>query len=85
MIAAVSHSTEGPALKYLSRSPYLNVFLTHVLLHDPATIVRRNVAVALNGSDVSVSLIAGGRSRSPPSRPRLEPSASTQNAIAANA
>lgn len=52
MIAAVSHSTERPALKYLARSPYLNVFLTHVLLHDPATIVRRSIAVALDGSNV---------------------------------
>lgn len=52
MIQAVSRSTEGPALKYLSRSPYLNVFLTHVLLHDPSAVGRRNVAIAVRGRDV---------------------------------
>jgi uncharacterized protein len=52
VIAAVSSATEAPALKYLSQSPYLNVFLTHVLLHDPAAIVRRSVAIALDGADV---------------------------------
>lgn len=52
MIAPVSRSTERPALKYLARSPYLNVFLTHVLLHDPATVVRRSVAVAVEGADI---------------------------------
>ena len=52
MIQAVSRSTQSAALKYLSRSPYLNVFLSHVLLHDSAEIVRRNVAVAVEDADV---------------------------------
>lgn len=52
MIQAVSRSTQEPALNYLARSPILNVFLTHVLLHDPASVVRRSVAVAVNGSEV---------------------------------
>jgi uncharacterized protein len=52
VIAAVSRATQGAALKYLSRSPYLNVFLSHVLLHDPPTVVRRSVAVAVEGGEV---------------------------------
>ncbi len=31
MIQSVSRSTQAPALEYLSRAPYLNVFLSHVL------------------------------------------------------
>jgi uncharacterized protein len=52
VIEAVSRSTEAPALKYLSGSPYLNVFLSHVLLHDSSAVVRRSVAVAIDGADV---------------------------------
>ncbi|MBV8067478.1 MAG: GNAT family N-acetyltransferase [Candidatus Eremiobacteraeota bacterium] len=47
MIQSVTRSTEARALTYLSRSPYLNVFLKHVLLHDPEAPARKNVAVAL--------------------------------------
>jgi uncharacterized protein len=52
VIAAVSRLTEAPALKYLAQSPYLNVFLSHVLLHDPPTVVRRSVVVALDCDEV---------------------------------
>lgn len=48
MIQSISRSTEGPALRYLSRAPILNVFLTHVLAHDPAPPARKNVAVVLD-------------------------------------
>ncbi len=51
MIAPLSAANEGAARKYLSRSPYLNVFLSHVLLHE-APSVRRNVVVAVDGSGV---------------------------------
>jgi uncharacterized protein len=52
MIEALSSATEASALEYLSRSPYLNVFLTHVLLHDPSPPARRNVAVAIERGGV---------------------------------
>jgi uncharacterized protein len=48
MIEPISRSTEGPALRYLSREPILNVFLTHVLAHDPAPPAQKNVVVALD-------------------------------------
>jgi hypothetical protein len=46
MIEPVTSTTHAAALEYLSRSPYLNVFISHVLLHDvlPA---RNNVTVAV--------------------------------------
>ncbi len=52
MIQPVSSATQAPALKYLSRSPYLNVFLSHVLLHDPVTPARESVAIAVEGRNV---------------------------------
>ena len=52
MIEPVSRTTERAALEYLARSPYLNVFISHVLLHDPALPDRKNVAVALEGDSV---------------------------------
>ncbi|MFY9664693.1 MAG: GNAT family N-acetyltransferase [Candidatus Cybelea sp.] len=48
MIQSISRSTEGPALQYLSRAPILNVFLTHILAHDPAPPAQKNVAVVLD-------------------------------------
>jgi uncharacterized protein len=51
MIEPVSRTTEAPALEYLARSPYLNVFLSHVLLHDPMP-ARKNVAVAVEDDSV---------------------------------
>jgi uncharacterized protein len=47
MIQPVSRATRAPALKYLARSPYLNVFISHVLLHDVAS-ARNNVAIAVS-------------------------------------
>ncbi len=52
MIEPVSRATEAPALDYLSRSPYLNVFLSHLLLHDASPPTRKNVAVAVDGASV---------------------------------
>jgi uncharacterized protein len=51
VIEPLSAATQRPALKYLSRSPYLNVFISHVLLHDPPP-MRKNVAVAVEGERV---------------------------------
>ena len=52
MIEAVSSATREPALEYLARSPYLNVFLSHVLLHNPALSERQHVAVAIEGAEI---------------------------------
>ncbi len=52
MIQPVSGATQAPALEYLARSPYLNVFISHVLLHDPMPPDHKNVAVAVQGESV---------------------------------
>jgi uncharacterized protein len=52
-IEPVSDATQGPALEYLERSPYLNVFISHVLLHDLAPSVRKSVAVAVDDDRVA--------------------------------
>ena len=51
MIRPVSKANEAAVLAYLARSPYLNVFISHILLHDvrPA---RDNLAMALDGERV---------------------------------
>jgi uncharacterized protein len=51
MIEPVSARTQTAALEYLSRAPHLNVFISHVLLHDSPG-ARRNVAVSLAGDRV---------------------------------
>ena len=48
----VSEANQKAALRYLSRSPYLNVFITHVLLHDPPSRTRSDVVVATDGGSV---------------------------------
>lgn len=60
MIEPLSRATREPALRYLGRSPYLNVFLSHVLLHDPAPPARRGIAVALD-RDAVVGVAYWGR------------------------
>ncbi len=52
MIEAVSDTNREPALAYLARSPYLNVFLSHVLLHNPLPYERKHVAVAIERGEV---------------------------------
>jgi RimJ/RimL family protein N-acetyltransferase len=42
-VEPISQASLRPALDYLARSPYLNVFISHVLLHDSASSVRKNV------------------------------------------
>jgi uncharacterized protein len=48
VIEPISPATQKPALEYLARAPYLNVFLSHVLLNDLASSTRRNVNVAID-------------------------------------
>jgi RimJ/RimL family protein N-acetyltransferase len=52
MIEPVNAKTQAGALEYLARAPYFNVFITHVLLHDPPAI-RKNVVVAVSGDRVA--------------------------------
>jgi RimJ/RimL family protein N-acetyltransferase len=52
MIEPVSPATEAPALEYLARSPYLNVFLMHVLQNELPASARQNVAIAAAGENV---------------------------------
>jgi hypothetical protein len=47
-VEPISQASLRPALDYLARSPYLNVFISHVLLHDSASSVGKNV-VAIAG------------------------------------
>jgi len=51
VIEPVCAQTQTAALEYLSRAPYLNVFISHVLLHDTQP-ARRNVAVVLEGGQI---------------------------------
>jgi len=44
-VEPISQTSLRPALDYLARSPYLNVFISHVLLHDSAASVRKSVVV----------------------------------------
>jgi uncharacterized protein len=60
MIQPVSPATRGPALEYLARSPYLNVFISHALRNDSFSSARRNIAVAVQGERV-VGVAAYGR------------------------
>jgi uncharacterized protein len=48
----ISRATEGAALSYLSREPYVNVFISHVVLHDPASATRNKILVALDREEV---------------------------------
>lgn len=52
MIQTLSPATKGAALEYLSRAPYSNVFISHVLLNDLPAPARRNVAVSVEGNRV---------------------------------
>jgi RimJ/RimL family protein N-acetyltransferase len=51
-IEPLSRANRGEALRYLSRSPYLNVFITHELLHDPHSRARSELIVAADTSGV---------------------------------
>jgi RimJ/RimL family protein N-acetyltransferase len=49
----ISQAWLRPALDYLARSPYLNVFISHVLLHDSASSVRKNVVVVAGDNGIA--------------------------------
>jgi hypothetical protein len=60
-VEPISEATQRPALDYLARAPYLNVFITHVLLHDFAAAVRKHVVVALDERRAVVGVAYLGR------------------------
>lgn len=52
-VEQVSRGNEKAALRYLSRAPYLNVFISHVLLLEPAARARDDVVMVLDGPEVA--------------------------------
>jgi RimJ/RimL family protein N-acetyltransferase len=48
----VSAATKNAVLTYLARAPYLNVFISHVVLHDLASATRAKILVALDDGQV---------------------------------
>jgi uncharacterized protein len=60
VIAPLSRATQARALEYLSRAPYLNVFISHMLLHDSTPPSHKNVAVAIKGERV-LGVVYSGR------------------------
>ena len=58
-VEPVSRATEEAALRYLSRNPYLNVFISHVLLHDLPSHARNDVVIAIDGRNVAGVVYCG--------------------------
>lgn len=52
-IEAISPATYERALHYLTASPYVNVFISHVLLHDVPARSRNDVVLALDNGSVA--------------------------------
>jgi predicted GNAT family acetyltransferase len=48
----LSSAHEAAALRYLSRAPYDNVFLSYLILFDVAPVTRNAIYAALDGDDV---------------------------------
>lgn len=51
-VETITQATRRPALDFLARSPYLNVFISHLLLHDFAPAARQNVFIVLGDDDI---------------------------------
>lgn len=58
-VESVTQTTEEAALRYLSRAPYLNVFISHVLLHDLPSSASRDIVVAVDAPDVAGVMYRG--------------------------
>ncbi len=48
----ISPANERAALEYLARAPYVNVFLTYLILYDSAPTTRRRIFIALDGDRI---------------------------------
>ncbi|MBV8149083.1 MAG: GNAT family N-acetyltransferase [Candidatus Eremiobacteraeota bacterium] len=55
----ISPSNERRAVDYLSRSPYVNVFLTYLILHDAVPATRQRIWIALDGGRVCGAIYFG--------------------------
>jgi RimJ/RimL family protein N-acetyltransferase len=51
-IEPISQSTQEAALRYLARSPYVNVFISHLLLANVPSPARKNVVVAVDREQI---------------------------------
>ncbi|MGC1380253.1 MAG: GNAT family N-acetyltransferase [Candidatus Baltobacteraceae bacterium] len=51
-VEPIAPATQEPALQYLARAPYVNVFITHAVLHATALPARSRIAVALEAGEV---------------------------------
>ncbi len=49
----LSEGNEAEVLRYLGRSPYLDVFISHVVLHDPPSRTRGDIIVATDDGRVT--------------------------------
>src|SRR5665213_1630402 len=52
-VEPISEATHDAAIEYLGRSPFLNVFISHALLHDLPAAVRRNLTVVRDGPSIA--------------------------------
>jgi uncharacterized protein len=51
-VEPISQANGGAALRYLSREPFCNVFLAHLILHGSPSATRRNIVVAREGGAI---------------------------------
>ncbi|MFY9718597.1 MAG: GNAT family N-acetyltransferase [Candidatus Cybelea sp.] len=58
-VEAVSEATRRPALDFLARSPYLNVFISHFLLNDFAPAARQNIFIVFGDNGISAVAYCG--------------------------
>lgn len=52
-VEPISPATHEGALRYLSQAPYVNVFISHVLLHDRSSHPQDDVVVALENDGIA--------------------------------
>lgn len=72
-IEAISPATREPALLYLARSPYENVFLGHLILHGMETPVGGKISVALDKRGVVGVTYSGSQLVLAADPPALQP------------
>jgi len=51
-VEPISQSNGAAALTYLSRAPFCNVFLAHLILHGSPAATRRNIVIAREGDTI---------------------------------
>jgi uncharacterized protein len=58
-VEPITAATRQPALDFLARSPYLNVFISHLLLHDFAPAARQNVFIVYGDDGIAAVAYCG--------------------------